>query len=115
MPHLSESDVEQSAIELLQAEGYTYLAPEEQENERQNLNEVVLKNRLAEAINRINPTLSEEAKQQALKTVLNLPSQNLIENNEAFHRLLTEGVEVEQLTENGVQGTKVWLVDWMNT
>ena len=115
MPHLSESDVEQSAIELLQAEGYTYLAPEEQENERQNLNEVVLKNRLAEAINRINPTLSEEAKQQALKTVLNLPSQNLIENNEAFHKLLTEGVEVEQLTENGVQGTKVWLVDWMNT
>jgi len=73
---------------------------------------VVLKNRLKRAIETINPTLSEEAREQAMRQVLNLPSQNLIDNNEAFHRLLTEGIEIEVMGEEGIKGDKVWLVDF---
>ena len=112
MSKIFESTIEEFVIELLQNQGWQYLSPEEQELERPNLNEVVLKNRLKQAIETINPNLSEEAREQALRQVLNLPSQNLIDNNEAFHRLLTEGIEIEVMGEEGIKGDKVWLVDF---
>jgi type I restriction enzyme R subunit len=107
-----ESTIEEFVIELLQNQGWQYVPPEEQELERASLNEVVLKNRLKQAIETINPRLAEEAREQALRQVLNLPSQNLIDNNEVFHRLLTEGIEIEVMGAEGVRGEKVWLVDF---
>jgi type I restriction enzyme R subunit len=107
-----ESTIEEFVIELLQNQGWQYVPPEEQELERASLNEVVLKNRLKQAIETINPHLAEEAREQALRQVLNLPSQNLIDNNEVFHRLLTEGIEIEVMGAEGVRGEKVWLVDF---
>jgi len=112
MTKIFESTIEEFVIELLQNQGWQYLSPEEQELERPNLSEVVLKNRLKRAIEKINPTISEEAREQALRQVLNLPSQNLIDNNEAFHRLLTEGIEIEVMGEEGIKGDKVWLIDF---
>lgn len=114
MTKIFESTIEEFVIELLQNQGFEYLAPEEQELERPNLNEVVLKKRLKRAIDELNPDISEEAKEQALRQVLNLPSQNLIDNNEAFHRMLTEGIEVEVMGAEGIKGDKVWLVDFEN-
>lgn len=112
MSKIFESTIEEFVIELLQNQGWQYLSPEDQELERPNLSEVVLKNRLKQAIEVINPDISEEACEQALRQVLNLPSQNLIDNNEAFHRLLTEGIEIEVMGEEGIKGDKVWLVDF---
>lgn len=112
MTKIFESTIEEFVIELLQNQGWQYLSPEDQELERPNLSEVVLKSRLKQAIETINPTVSEEACEQALRHVLNLPSQNLIDNNEAFHRLLTEGIEIEVMGEEGIKGDKVWLVDF---
>lgn len=112
MTRIFESDIEEFVIELLQSQGFNYLSPEAQELERPNLSEVVLKKRLERAIDMFNPDISEVAKEQALRQVLNLPSQNLTDNNEAFHRLLTDGIEVEYLAEHGVKGDKVWLVDF---
>ncbi len=114
MTKIFESTIEEFVIELLQNQGFEYLAPEEQELERPNLSEVVLKKRLKQAIDELNPDISEEAKEQALRQVLNLPSQNLIDNNEAFHRMLTEGIEVEVMGAEGIKGDKVWLVDFEN-
>ena len=114
MTKIFESTIEEYVIELLQNQGFEYLAPEEQELERPNLSEVVLKKRLKRAIDELNPDISEEAKEQALRQVLNLPSQNLIDNNEAFHRMLTEGIEVEVMGAEGIKGDKVWLVDFEN-
>lgn len=114
MTKIFESTIEEFVIELLQNQGFEYLAPEEQELERPNLSEVVLKKRLKRAIDELNPDISEEAREQALRQVLNLPSQNLIDNNEAFHRMLTEGIEVEVMGAEGIKGDKVWLVDFEN-
>jgi len=91
MTKIFESTIEEFVIEILQNQGWQYLGPEEQELERPNLCEAVLKNRLKKAIDDLNPDISQESKEQALRLVLNLPSRNLIDNNEAFHRLLTEG------------------------
>jgi type I restriction enzyme R subunit len=112
MTRIFESTIEDFVIELLQQHGWQYLSPEEQELERPNLSEVVFKNRLKRAIETINPELPEEAREQALRQVLNLSSQNLIDNNEAFHRMLTEGIEIEIMGNEGIKGDKVWLIDF---
>jgi len=122
MTPIFESDIEQFVIELLEKQGFDYLSPEKQEAERlpavgadkPDLSQVVLKERLKNAIDELNPAIPDDAKEEALKQVLNLPSQNLIDNNEAFHRILTEGIEVEYLVEGNLRGDKVWLVDWQN-
>jgi len=112
MSKIFESTIEQFAIELLQNQGWQYLSPEKQELERSSLSQVIFKNHLEQAIITINTTIPQEACEQAMRHVLNLPSQNLIDNNEAFHKMLTEGIEIEVMGEEGIRGDKVWLVDF---
>lgn len=112
MTNIFETDIEHFTIELLERQGYTYLSPKEQETERHDLSDVVLRRRLKSAVDKLNPNIPKEAKEQALREVLNLPSQNLIENNEAFHHMLTDGVGVEYQINGDTIGDKVWLVDF---
>lgn len=112
MTRIYESDVEELAIALLESIGYTYLSPEEQEAERKDLADVVLQDRLVAAIDRLNPQASKQAKEQAVKQVLRLPSLGLVENNEAFHKMLTEGIDVEVYEAGETKGSKIWLVDF---
>ncbi len=112
MPKITESNVEELAIEILEAEGYQYLSPEDQEAEREKLSEVVLKKRLRDAISRINPYKPEIVREQAFKAVLHLASQNLIESNEEFHRMLVDGIDAEFLAADGVRGNKIQLIDF---
>ena len=53
-------------------------------------------------------------REQALREVLNLSSQSLIENNEAFHKMLTDSVRVEYQKDGDTVGETVWLVDFEN-
>ena len=114
MTKIFESNIEEFVIELLQAQGFEYLPPEDQENERHNLSTVIFRDRLGQAVDRINSKVPSEAREQALKQVYNLPSQNLIDNNEAFHLMLTDGIEVEYMGKDGVKGDKVYLIDFEN-
>jgi len=114
MTKIFESTIEEFVIELLQNEGWEYLSVEDQEVERLDLGEVILRDRLRRAIDNLNPSISSEAKSQALRQVLNLPSQNLMANNEAFHLMLTEGIEVEVMGADGIKGDKVKLIDFQN-
>ena len=114
MTKIYESDVEKLCIGLLQEQGYSYLSPEALESEREKPSDIVLYARLKDAIAKLNPLIPEEAKEQALREVLNLPSPNLIENNEAFHRLLNDGVGVEYQKKGDTRGDKVWLIDFQN-
>lgn len=47
-----------------------------------------------------------------MKKVLRTESQNLLINNEAFHRYLTEGMDIEVRTTEGIRGKKVNLADF---
>ncbi len=114
MTKIYESDIENFAIELLEQQGYVYLAPEDQEEERGGLSEVILRGRLKAAIDKLNPNIPEDARDQALREVLSLPSQNLIENNEIFHRMLTDGIGVEYQKGGDTRGDRVWLIDFAN-
>ena len=114
MLSLYESEVEEWVIELLQEQGYTYLSPEEQERTRGDFSEVVCRERLRDAVTRLNPDIPEDEREYALREVLGLSSQSMIENNETFHRYLTEGFPVEYQKEGDTVGGKVVLVDFEN-
>ncbi len=114
MTHIYESDIEKLVIDLLVSQGYTYFPPEEQEKERPDLTEVILHDRLREAVQNLNRNIPADARDDALKQVRNLPSQQLVQNNEAFHKMLTDGVDVEYMKDGHSRGDKVWLVDFKN-
>ena len=114
MSNIYESDVEKFVIELLQEQGYRYLSAEEQAQERGTFSDVVLRDRLKDAIDNINPDIPADVREQALREVLNLSSQSLIENNEAFHKMLTDSVRVEYQKDGDTVGETVWLVDFEN-
>ncbi len=118
MNSISENDIEQIALGYLKNLGYNHvwgpiISPEGEQQERE-YSEVVLTNRLRAAIETLNPTITHEAKEDALKKVLRTDSPNPLINNETFHKYLTEGVDVEVRTKDGIRGEKVYLVDFEN-
>lgn len=116
MASITENEIEEIALSYLQGLGYTYqlgteISPDGEHPERQ-YNEVVLVTRLRDAIDKLNPYLSQDAKEDALKKVLRTESPNALINNENFHRYLTDGVDVEVRTDSGIRGEKVYIVDF---
>lgn len=118
MAVFSENEIEQIGLTYLERLGYSLLSgpdisPGGEHPERQ-YNEVVLVTRLSDAIDKLNPSLSQDAKDDALKKVLRTESPNALVNNENFHKYLTEGVDIEVRTPYGVRGEKVQIVDFSN-
>lgn len=116
---MTEDEIEQFALERLEALGYTPaygpdLAPDGERPERDSYEQVLLLGRLRQAVARINPTIPEAAREEAIKQVARIASPDLLANNETFHRLLTEGVKVEHRQDGNTRGDLVWLVDFKN-
>ena len=119
MSKLTESAIEDLAIERLEALGYAYvhgsvIAPDGDAPERSRWDQVILNGRLEHALKRINPHLPVPVLQNAFKEVERLHSTDLLASNEAFHRLLTEGVKVSKQKDGDERGELVWLVDFNN-
>ena len=117
MTKLLESDIEQMAIELLQAKRWEYLygpdiAPDGETPMRAAFDEVVLLEKLERAVARLNPSVKEDVREEAIKTVLRIASPDTLANNEEFHKLLTEGVPVSTYQDGIERGERVWLVDF---
>lgn len=118
MHTLTESEVEHIGLSYLEEQNYSHIygpeiSPDGIFMERQ-YNEVVLVNRLRDAIYRLNPQISDEGKADALKKVLRPDSPNLLVNNETFHKYLTDGVDIEFRKDGIIRGDKVTLVDFNN-
>ena len=109
-----EADVEKTAIELLERQGYSYIPPERQKTERDSVSEVVLRNRLETAIDNLNPNVPNGVREQAIRQVLSLSGHNLIASNEEFYRMLVEGVAEEYQKEGETVGKRVRLIDFEN-
>ena len=112
MATLYESDVEQLAVELLENQGWLYLSPEEQEAERQNLSDVVLRARLKAAVGNLNPAIPQDVREHAMRQALALPGSNPVASNEIFYRMLVEGVAENYQKDGETVGAKVRLVDF---
>ncbi|MDP2255721.1 MAG: type I restriction endonuclease subunit R [Polaromonas sp.] len=114
---LTESAIETFAIKLFERLGYIYLhgpdiAPDSDSPERSSYAEVLLPGRLAQAAGRINHRLPRDVVEMALKEVQRAHSPDLLASNEAFHRLLTEGVPVSMQKDGDTRGERVWLIDF---
>jgi type I restriction enzyme, R subunit len=116
---LTEDEIEQYQLQLLQTLGYSYcngynIQPEGRNQERESFSEVVLKDRLSQAIARINPIIPPDAQYQAQREIFNIVSSELLNNNEIFHKYLTEGITVEYQKNGETRGEPVWLIDWQH-
>jgi type I restriction enzyme R subunit len=114
---LTESKIENFAIELLENLGYEYIYgptidPESEKPERQSYSDVILEERLRHAVYTLNPSMPEAAKDQAIREVMHIASPELINNNETFHHYLTDGISVVFQRDGITRGGQVWLVDF---
>jgi len=115
---LNESTVEYAALDWFEQLDYaighgTDFAPGEPNSERNSFAEVVLPGRLRVAIARLNPTIPEEAREDALRKVLRVGTPALIQTNRAFQKLLRDGVPVEYPRPDGsIAGDHVRLLDF---
>ena len=97
---LNESAVEAAALEWFESLGYSighgpHLAPGELATERDSFSAVLLKERLSDALQRLNPQIPEEGLADALRKVWRIQSTTLIRTNNEFHKLLRDGIPIE--------------------
>ncbi len=116
---ITENTIEEFSIELLERLGYQYIyapdiAHDGEKPERASYEEVLLTERLQNAIRRINPKVPADSQEEAFKEIQRINSPELLANNESFHRMLTEGINVSYQKDGHDRGDLVWLIDFKN-
>ena len=96
MSAFTESVVEEAALAWLEAIGWRIahgpdIAPDMPAAERRDYGEVVLAQRLRDALARLNPALPAEALDDAFRKLTRSEGADLIQRNRALHRLLVNG------------------------
>lgn len=118
MAFISEALLEEALLEQFEALGYgrtsdADIGPDGASPEREAYSETVLAGRLRAAIDRLNPAIPAEAREDALKKVLATQSPSLVEENRRLHKAMCEGVKVEYRAEDGtIRGDDVQLIDF---
>jgi len=116
---VTESVVEEVVLDLFQGLGYAVLggstiAPEATNAERATFGDVILVGRLRSALARINPELPADALDEAVRKATRSETPDPAENNRRFHKLLTDGIDVEFRRKDATVTEKAWLIDWAN-
>lgn len=119
MNRFTESVVEEAVLEWAGELDYSVLfgpeiAPEEPGAERSSYAEVLLVDRVKDALTRLNPKVPAEALDDAFRKLNRSETPSLIENNRRFHRMLIDGIDVEYHAGGRIVHDKVWLVDFEN-
>ncbi|WP_406242219.1 type I restriction endonuclease subunit R [Tissierella carlieri] len=117
--NFTEESLEQAAIEILQELGYDYkFAPDiscdGEYPERKDYREVILEQRVKDALFRINRDLPEEALEEAYRQIITFNSPMLEENNRYFHKLLVEGMEVSYQENGHIRTKRAYIIDFHN-
>lgn len=116
---ITENILEQTCLEWLAELGWTVLhgqdlAPGMPGQEREDYRQIFLLDRLRDALTAINPDVPSAGIEEALRRIIAVGGPDIVSNNRAFHRLLTDGVDVEVPSLDGYGGSrhlKVWLLD----
>ncbi|AQL56247.1 type I restriction endonuclease subunit R [Abyssicoccus albus] len=116
----NESYLEEACFEWLENIGYEIvigpdIAPDGKFPERSSYCDVVLEERLRDALVRINPDLSVHIIDEAIQRIVANSSPNIVVNNRDFHHLINDGVDVQTMSDDGVNPTeKVYIFDTKN-
>ncbi len=120
MNGFTESVVEEAALAWLASAGWQVcnggaIAPGEPAAERDEFGQVVLAQRLRDALARLNPTLPPETLEDAFRKLTRPEGADLIVRNRALHRLLVDGVTVEYRdADGGIRGAQARVIDFDN-
>lgn len=107
-----EHQSEGPAIALLEKFGYQFVFAEQLESDRESLKDPYLTQRVASALRRLNPWLSPENVQKAVRVITSVSAVSLIEANERLHTALTHGVSLDQDVGSGKKGQTVQFIDF---
>ena len=120
MTTITESDVEQAALDWLGALGWQVahgpdIAPDTPRAERTDYTQMVLEAHLWDALFWLNPSLPTSAIDDALRKVTNPEGATLEARNRAFHRMLVNGVNVEyRASDVSIRGEQALIIDFDN-
>jgi type I restriction enzyme R subunit len=103
---------EDPAIAQLVGLGWKHVTPDAISSERRSLSEPFLTERLASAVRRLNPWISGENLDRAVRAVTLVGAAGLIEASEQAHTALAFGVSVEQDLGDGRRGRDVRFIDF---
>ncbi len=117
LENFTEDLLEEAAIEILQELGYDYVfAPDiscdGKYPERKDYREVILQDRVKDALFRINRDLPVEALEEAYRQIITFNSPMLEANNRSFHKLLVEGIEVSFKEKGNIRTKRAYIVDF---
>ena len=118
MTRFTESVVEDAPLAWLKSIGWRVahgpdIAPDTLGAERRNYGEVVLAQRLRDALARLNPALPAAALEDAFRKLTRPEGAELIQRNRALHRLLVDGVTVEYHDKDGsIRGAQARVSDF---
>ena len=119
MPKITESAVEAAAIEWFEELGYAYaygpdITSSDSDAERADNKQIVLKDRLIQALSRINPHIPSLAIKKAAAVLADFDNPDIIHSNRSFHRLIVDGVKVEYEAKGEQIASLVQVVDFKN-
>lgn len=119
MSKITESAVEAAAIEWFEKLGYAYaygpaITATGHEAERADNKQVVLKDRLIQALTRINPGIPAAALEKAAAALADFDNPDLVHSNRAFHRLIVDGVKVSFAHKGEQIDKQLQVVDFCN-
>ena len=118
MAFLSEAGLEELLLQNFERLGYerstdAEFGPDGTSPERESYGDVILQRRLVKAIERLNPHIPSEARQDAFKSLVATVTPSLVEENRRLHRVMVEGVGVEYYDRDGtIRGDTVRLIDF---
>ena len=118
MAFLSEAELEESLLQNFERLGYerstdAKIGPDGTSSERESYGDVILQRRLVAAIEKLNPDIPSEARQDAFKSLVATITPSLVEENRRLHRFMVEGVGVEYYDTDGtIRGDTVRLIDF---
>ena len=114
----AESEVEEAALEWLSDLDWGIsngpeIAPGSLNAERADYREVVLERRLRQTLAELNPSIQAEALEDAFAKLTRPEGASLESRNRAFHRMLSDGVNVEyRATDGTMRGAQISVIDF---
>jgi type I restriction enzyme R subunit len=103
MAHIDEANIEEETIEILEKLGYTHInAWKHKLIGRDNLKDVVLKDKLQTALIKLNKTLPNSCIESAIRELTkSRATQNELEANQEIYKLIKDGVPTSFVNEDG--------------
>ncbi|WP_297420828.1 type I restriction endonuclease [Clostridium sp.] len=119
LENFTEDLLEEAATEILREMNYTHVYGPDislggDYQERRNYKEVILDQRVKDALYNLNRDLPEEALEEAYRKIITFNSPILEENNKEFHKLLVEGIDVSFRKDNEIKTEKAYIIDFKN-